>query len=259
MEVTNRLRNSATSPWSALERALDGWGESGRIASFWWRDDDATRPGPALDRLLECRDGAPLTIAAIPAGVREALADRLLREDRVSVIQHGYSHRNLAPPEARKSEFPAGGRPTAALRRLTRGRQRLAGLFGPRFTPVLAPPWNRIDPALAQLAGRSGWRALSGFGEAPAAGWINTHLDPIDWRGTRGFVGEAGALEILVAQLHRRRPSGGNPAAPIGLLTHHRDNDAASWAFIRTLVERIARHPAARWVSIQDIVPNAGV
>lgn len=253
MEVTYPLRHAFESPWSALKRELDAWGDAGRTARFWWRDDDATQPCPALDRLLEIRNGTPLSIAAIPASVCDGLAGRLEKEAGVRVIQHGYSHRNFAPAGARKSEFPAGGRLETALRRLGEGRQRLAGLFGPHFTPVMAPPWNRIDPLLARRMGRNGWQAVSGFGEAAAPGWINTHLDPIDWRGDRGFLGEAAAVGILVSHLRNRRRNTGHSGPPSGLLTHHRDNDAAAWRFIEMLVERIRDHPAACWISIRDI------
>lgn len=257
MAITYPLRHAFVSPWSALQQELDAWGEAGRTARFWWRDDDATRPGPALERLLEIRNGSPLSIAAIPADVCDGLADRFEREAGVDVIQHGYSHRNFAPAGALKSEFPPGGPREAALRRLGEGRRRLAALFGPRFLPVLAPPWNRIDPLLARRLGRNGWQAVSGFRNAAGPGWINTHLDPIDWRGDRGFLGEAAALGILVSHLRNLRRNAGNFGPPSGLLTHHRDNDTAAWRFIEMLVERIRDHPAACWISIRDVRQSA--
>ncbi len=36
--------------WNALVGELDVWVDEGRQASFWWRDDDAGRPGPAFER-----------------------------------------------------------------------------------------------------------------------------------------------------------------------------------------------------------------
>ena len=38
--------------WADLDAELDRWKAAGRAATLWWRDDDATRPTPALDRLL---------------------------------------------------------------------------------------------------------------------------------------------------------------------------------------------------------------
>ena len=243
-------------PWVALRCELDAWARAGRTATFWWRDDDATRPAAALDRLLALRRGLPLAIAAIPAWTDGRLADRLAAEPDVGVIQHGFVHRNRAPRGARKCEL-AGGEPLAAtLRRLAWGRRRLAGLFGRRFVPVLAPPWNRIDCGVARALRRAGLHALSCHG-APQpvlpTPQINTHLDPIDWRGTRGFIGEAAALDALASHLRRRR-TGAAPNLPSGLLTHHRDNDAAVWQFLAALVEFTRSHPAARWISIKELL-----
>ena len=38
--------------WDDLAEELDSWHGSGRCAAFWWRDDDAVRVTPALERLL---------------------------------------------------------------------------------------------------------------------------------------------------------------------------------------------------------------
>lgn len=255
MEAAKQRDGLPASPWTTLEREFDAWTAAGRTATLWWRDDDATRPGPALDRLFKLRRDLPLAVAAIPAGADTRLADRLAKTPGVDVIQHGYSHRNHARPGAKKSELP-GDRPLAAtLGRLADGRRKLARLFGQQFVPVLAPPWNRIDRTVIRSLRRAGLRAVSGFGAPePAAGviQINTHLDPIDWRGSRGFIGEAAALNALAAHLRLRRQGRGNPALPSGLLTHHRDNDAAVWRFLEALVETTHGHPAVRWISIRE-------
>ena len=55
------------SSWDDLTTELDGWDEAGMIAEFWWRDDDAVEPTPALDQLLDLRKSldVPLAIAAM--------------------------------------------------------------------------------------------------------------------------------------------------------------------------------------------------
>ena len=98
--------------------------------------------------------------------------------------------------------------------------------FGAAFLAVLVPPWNRVEPALiARLAG-FGFCGLSTFGRRPndaAAGLpqVNTHLDPVDWRGSRLFIGEAAALERLCGAL--------DPEEPIGILSHHLVMDEDGW------------------------------
>lgn len=39
--------------WDRLAAELDRWDAAGRRATFWWRDDDAVAPTPALDACLK--------------------------------------------------------------------------------------------------------------------------------------------------------------------------------------------------------------
>src|SRR6516165_2204008 len=107
-----------TADWADLERELDAWGGDGQVATLWWRDDDAVRLTPALDRLLELAAGTPLSLALIPGGLiaeeAEALAARLRREPAASALQHGWMHTNHAAPGAKKAEL-GDERPAAAI------------------------------------------------------------------------------------------------------------------------------------------------
>jgi predicted glycosyltransferase len=247
--------------WNAalrrLDAALDRAAAAGAPLRFWWRDDDAVAPTPALDRLLALRTryGMPLALAVIPAAVEPALAGRLAGEPRVDVILHGSDHRNRAAPGAKKQELfavPEG----AARARLAAGRDRLADLFGTRFLPVLAPPWNRIDPALiADLPGL-GLIGLSTFGqryEAAAAGLlplVDTHIDPIDWGGGgRHDPGDSLAETARWAEESLRRPV---PA--IGILSHHLRHDAWVWGALEDLFAVLATRSGAGWVGLGDVL-----
>jgi hypothetical protein len=42
-----------TGKWPDLVAELDRWGETGHVASLWWRDDDAVAPTPVLTALLK--------------------------------------------------------------------------------------------------------------------------------------------------------------------------------------------------------------
>src|SRR6185503_10933091 len=83
--------------WDALDAELERWRAAGRVATFWWRDDDAVTDTPALRRLLELRASldVPLALAVIPANADAALA--ALVPPEVAVLQHGFAHRNHAP------------------------------------------------------------------------------------------------------------------------------------------------------------------
>ena len=111
--------------WRRLLEEIGRARDAGRTVEFWWRDDDAARPDPALDRLLAIAGGCkvPLALAAIPA-LAEAAAFASLPAG-VAVLQHGSDHRNRAGAGEKKTEFPAGEAPDAAIERLASARRRL--------------------------------------------------------------------------------------------------------------------------------------
>lgn len=242
--------------WRDLDCELEAWQRAGLTAGFWWRDDDATRPGPRLDRLLEAAGPVPIALAVIPEDAGEALAERLAAHNRdagnMIVFQHGYAHVNHAPPADRKAEFGDHRPLEGMLDELARGRQALEALFGDAFEPVLTPPWNRVGDGVAGSLQKAGLRRLSRFGpRRPEEGdrVVNTHIDIIDWRGGRGFLGERQALRAAVKHLTARRTGAIDRDEPTGLLTHHRDHDEACWRFITKFAAAIDPHPAALWVS----------
>ena len=242
--------------WVELQTALDAVAERGEAIRVWWRDDDAGRNHPALTRLLdlaECRD-LPLALAVVPMWLDANAQGRIAASPQATVLQHGFAHANHAPPDGRSIEL--GGRdPETVLAELARGRAVLADAFGCAFLAVLVPPWNRLDAALiARLTG-CGFVGLSTFGPriatgaAPGLVQVNTHLDPIDWRGSRLFVGETAALGRLVAVLEADEP--------IGILSHHLAMDEAGWAFLDRLLGVLAGHPGARLCPADELFEAA--
>ena len=150
--------------WPELQRELDHWQAAGRPATFWWRDDDAVSPTPALCRLLDLAadHAVPLSLAVIPRDVTASLAETFDGVS-ISVLQHGYAHANHAPRGEKKCELGAH-RPRAVVQdELQTGCAQLASLFGGRFLPVLVPPWNRIDAAVSTSLGKLGYVGLSTY------------------------------------------------------------------------------------------------
>jgi hypothetical protein len=145
--------------WPELIAELEHWGEAGRIAPLWWRDDDAVAPTPELAALLRIAGGAPVALAVIPALVTAALAIFLRDAPAFMVLQHGWSHANRAI-EGRKSEYPSGLPAAVAAAEIAAGHDRLVTLFGPRALPVFVPPWNRIAPKLLAVLAEGGIAAL---------------------------------------------------------------------------------------------------
>jgi hypothetical protein len=235
---------------NAFLSVLDRCADRGEPARIWLRDDDAVEPGPALDRLLQMTGTAkvPVTLAVIPAFSGRALADRLADEPHVTVTVHGWAHANFAPADEKKQEL-GGHRPLAVvLAELSRGLGHLSGLHGPSFAPVLVPPWNRISPEVIAGLPDLGFRALSVFGpETPGPlKMVNTHVDLIDWHGTRGGRPAAVLLDELAGALEA--------GTPVGLLTHHLVHDDAAWDFLAALFDMTAAHPGCRWTGLPDLI-----
>ena len=246
--------------WRLFEDEIARWGEAGRTVDFWWRDDDACRPHAALRRLIALADRAqvPLALAVIPADALPEAFESLAPV--VTLLQHGVDHRNRALANEKKTEFSAHEPLQGALARLAHGRARLESVAPGRSLAVLVPPWNRISrPELIAELGGAGYRGLSTFGPRVAAqssaglALANTHVDVIDWRGTRGFVGEDAALELATRHLVARRTGLANLAEATGWLTHHAVHDEPVWAFLARLLERTCNQPTVRWRSAADL------
>jgi len=247
--MTSRL------PTAAAE--LQRWRDEGLTLPVWWRDDDATMPAPALERLLRLASSfeAPLHLAVIPAAATSELADRLATASDVFILTHGWSHANHAPADRKKAEFGADRPVSVMLEEIGLGRQRLMGLFASQALPVFTPPWNRIAPELVEQLAGAGFKVLSSFTPRPtryaAKGLlrVNTHLDPIAWKSGGGLLAPAQLDAQLTRELQARRLGLADNAEPYGLLTHHLVHDEHVWAFTAALLELLAKSGVTAWTS----------
>jgi hypothetical protein len=251
--------------WDTLARECDAWAGDGRPVVLWWRDDDAIADTPALRRLIGIAR-VPLALAVIPAALDASLPALLQNHRRISVLQHGFEHRNRAPAGGKKSEFPASRPWPEVAADLVRGRDRLAGAFGDRFVPVLTPPWNRIDAGHAARLPELSYRGLTVYlARAGEQGpqqrgarftCVNTHVDVMDWRGTKGFVGLPAAITLLAGHLAAKRLGKADSGEPTGLLTHHLVHDTETWEFLGDLQDWCAKRPNIEWQSAADLFPE---
>ena len=246
--------------WQHFLDEIARWRDAGQRVDFWWRDDDASRPDPALTRLVALAHavGVPLALAVIPAEVQPAAFTS--GSAWVTLLQHGVDHRSRAGAGDKKTEFPASEMLSVALARLQHGRAQLELLAGARVLPVLVPPWNRISaPQLVRHLAAAGYAGLSTFGPrnarhaAPGLVLVNTHVDIIDWRGSRGFVGEDLALAQATRHLQARRQGLVDAAEPTGWLTHHAVHDEPAWAFMQVLLERTHGLQGVRWCGATEV------
>ncbi|KXG85626.1 polysaccharide deacetylase family protein [Agrobacterium bohemicum] len=228
---------------------LDDFASKGIIADLWLRDDDATVPSLALNRLLNLSEqySIPITLAIIPEPTGEALAARLEQTTNIDVAVHGWAHQNHAGPDEKKRELGLHRPLGTVLGELQAGLVKLRLLHGTRVTPMLVPPWNRIDPDLIKHLPQAGYKALSVYGpEKPdRLLLLNTHVDVIDWRGNRGGKDHDLLFTETAARMHEAHATGGMT----GILTHHLDHDDNVWTFLQRLFKLTAGHPGCRWRS----------
>jgi hypothetical protein len=253
-----------TVKWPDLMAEFDCWEEAGKVATLWWRDDDAVAPTGRLGRLLSIASGVPVSLAVIPADAEPELAQwlgqylRSAPKSSVAVLQHGWRHLNHSGIR-KKSEFPAERPRSEVASDLAAGWARLSDLFGTRAQPVLVPPWNRFDDSLlgllagCGLTGISRARPRSASPRAPRVIEANIHVDLVAWKGSRGFVGEEAALGGLVGHLRARRLRAVCADEPTGILTHHLIQDEATDAFLDRLIAVSVAHPAVLWLDAGEI------
>lgn len=246
------------SGWADLMRELDAWAKAGRMATFWWRDDDATVVTPALERLLALSNAVrvPVALAVIPKDATHQLAVRLRHEPLVRVLQHGFTHENHAPVGERETEFALTRPREAIIADIAEGWRRLAPF--PRALPVMVAPWNRLSENVLPLLAAAGLAAVSTRRARGAAEPVrgvrrtNIHLDIVNWMGNRGFIGAGEALDRVVCHLAERRAGTVDADEPTGLVTHHLFLNEACWAFLGEFLQRTQRHPAVRWLTAEE-------
>lgn len=250
--------------WNDLEQELACWQAAGKTAEFWWRDDDAVRPTPQLEKLLALRrtHGVPVGLSVIPAAAQADLAARLSSEDGISILQHGWAHtdhsRHALSPSA---EFGSERSREAILGDLARGRTVLDQIFGDAWLKVVVPPFNYIEPNAAAALPAAGYVGLSTHGfkryRIPGLAHFNVHIDPMDW--SKGvFVGEELSLGRAVAHLQAKREGLAASDEPTGVGTHHLNHDDRSWRFLEALFTRLRTSKAVSFCKPEEMFCRGG-
>ena len=251
--------------FESLMAELDRWNSQGQRATLWWRNDDAGLLNDAMERLLALANRWEIVcgVAAVPAWLESAASEALSQSRYVAVLQHGYAHIDHTPRGEGLGAWELGPHRTAqsVLADLTAGRAVLEDQLGQRFLPVIAPPWNHIDPALFSGLVEQGYRGVTAEGPrmrewaVPGLRAVNIHTDPISWKGGARFKGADKTVASLVDHLAARRLGAVDPGEPTGLITHHRDMCSACWEFVGNLFDVTKAHPAADWQDPCELWP----
>jgi len=248
--------------WQKLSEELDLWAKAGKQATLWWRDDDATEPSGQLDHLLALTGdaGVPLSLAVIPATATQALAQHLAdQKSHVNVLVHGLAHQNNAPVDDKKAEFHAARPLPEMTADLSDALSRLKSLMPVHFLPVLVPPWNRLPPVLVPALSSIGFHGLSTYKsrttktEPPGLVINNCHVDLINWRENRRFVGEEQVLTLIHAHLAARRNNIVDSEEITGILSHHLVHDGETRAFLHKFLAWTTDQPTVRWLDAREV------
>lgn len=228
--------------WSPLTRELSVWRLNGLSLPLWWRDDDAVADTPELARLsvLSGDVGVPVCVAVIPDLIQPTLAPMIAQHHNLIPIIHGWRHLSHAPAGAKNAEF---GHPRMdAEGELSQAYEKMQAEFGSALVPLFVPPWNRIAHQFLPTLAMAGYQGLSTYGPRKTVHatqgvvQVNTHVDPIFWRGDRGLVDPESLVADLVTTLQERRMEQTDRDEPLGLLTHHLVHTEDVWAFTRDVI-----------------------
>ncbi|WP_299293589.1 polysaccharide deacetylase [uncultured Tateyamaria sp.] len=240
-----------TIDWHPLREALSACRRADLPVPVWWRDDDAIEPTPQLDQLAQLSEtvGVLVHLAVIPEPATRTLADTLPK-CFVPVV-HGWSHTDHSGGVGKKNEFQTP-RPSAVAE-AAQGLDRMTALFGGRARPMFVPPWNRINETVTEALAGAGYTTLSTFGPRTAqlategVRQINTHIDPIFWKGTRDLVDPDHLILQTAAHLNARCRGDEDAAEPLGLLTHHLVHTPAIWSFVEGFTHEMMLGGATPW------------
>ena len=243
--------------WAPLRRMLATLRREDHMLPLWWRDDDAIEPTPALDKLLALskRLEMPVHLAVIPANAAPELAAFTREHTSLIPLAHGWRHHNNAPAAVKKSEF--GTPRPEGVHELHQSQNRMRLLFGTSYVPMFVPPWNRIDASFLPALADAGYKGLSTFTHrllpdaAPGLRQINTHIDPIGWRSTRGLKDPDALIGETVALLQARLDGTQDATEPLGYLTHHLVHTPEVWDFSETFLTELLEGGA----KVQPIAP----
>jgi|ERR1051326_7576368 predicted glycosyltransferase len=241
--ASNSGKHAGTPDWLIpVHQVLDGLI---RPASLFFRDDDC---GWSDDRLLLLLDifadfGLPVDLAAIPAALNPAFAQKLSRRitahpERLRIHQHGYAHLNHEAA-GKKCEFGPARNYISQRNDIEKGQRRLAELLETEPDSIFTPPWNRCTAVTARCLAELGFQVLSrdshaapldgpGLCELPiAVDWFahrkKVRLDRMEWG------------ELLAAKLQNE--------TSLGIMLHHAVMDVDEMQALAQLLSVLARHP----------------
>ena len=240
-----------------LKSELARSGQQAAPLRIFFRDDDVDEDEATLRLLLRLflERNAPINLGVIPGRLTSACAELLAQSAGATpamfeLNQHGWRHLNHER-EGRKCEFGPSRTYAEQLADITQGRARMTEAFGQNWFPVFIPPWNRCTEETYRAIDHLGFRALSAKrGGSVVTGYrfeeISITLDLYHWNDGARLKSAEEVVDSLIAQLSRRHT--------IGVALHHKVMDERAFAFLASLLDTLASHPAVRFHTFMSLL-----
>ncbi len=246
-----------TNLFAAIKKELSLWQQNGQQCHFWWRDDDATQDTPALQKLIDLHQQTkiPVALSVIPKFAHVTLLQQIKNLPQISILQHGWQHRNYELPEQPFSEFGSSRDSEIIRQELRTGRNLLKAMFAKQFVTGFVAPWNNLAakhwPEFDQYD-------LVSFHDGAANQMpskfkqLNVHIDILRWRKYPKFRGTTRTIKAILKQLKQRRTDQ-QFDKPIGIMSHHLVMDNASWQFLTKLLNFLRQESVVQFLDIQSL------
>ncbi len=250
------MNSSLAQLMSALERRQ----EQSALLRLFFRDDDVDEDEATLRRLLRLflRRETPINLGVIPGRLTEAGAGLLAQSisDAPALLelnQHGWLHINHER-EGRKCEFGPSRTYAEQLVDIAQGQARMTEAFGPHWSPVFIPPWNRCAEDTYRALDQLGFHALSAKKEnSVVTGYrfreISITLDFYNWRGGACLKPAEEIIGDLIAQVSRQQT--------IGVMLHHKVMDERAFAFLDSMLDTLASRQTVRFHTFQSLLRSS--
>jgi hypothetical protein len=233
-------------------------GLAGREAIIFFRADDVGVPGHNYNRMLalfvDC--GIPLSLAVVPAWLTRARwrtlqAPAAGRMELFCWHQHGWRHVNHER-EGKQQEFGGGRDAQAIYADIKRGKERLVGIMGDRFTPIFTPPWNRCSRVTIECLQRLGFMGISRSpdGHPPPLEGLTEFPVALDLHTRKEKDANLG-WERLFNELHGALQSGF-----CGIMLHHQRMNAAAFRFLELLLQCVIDCSRVRPIHPGQLIPD---
>ena len=197
----------------------------------WWRDDDVFEATEELNKLIQFieKNGVPVHLSVIPKNLTDNAIDLLKSQNKITILQHGYSHTNYAKVGEPLNEYGMNRTVDVMLNDIRYGFTKLSEVFGEQFIPIFVPPWGHIaQPVLEQLH-KIGFVGISLIGNNSktysSLKNMNTHIDIHSWKTSSeiSYDVKMRPFEMIaddIIKIITSAKSQKNGHENIGLLTH---------------------------------------